>query len=110
MFDANMRHLPKGRIFYCNLHSCTEDSPLAAIGHHRGSIVFCEMLSEQHKNPLVRFWSPDRSEKVEVRARCSEYKTYAVYEGQVDGRDFINEKSKADALSQDAKHNLKVNK
>jgi len=104
MFDANMRHLPKGKKFYCKLHSCTKDSPLAVIGHHRGSVVFCEMLSVNHHNTCVKFWSEDRTNSVKLRPSWRHCHTYAVYEGSEGGTGFICEESKSIAMAQDAVH------
>lgn len=55
MFDANMRHLPKGKRFYAEMCGTREDHPVRNLGL-TSRLILCEMLSEDHENPLVRFY------------------------------------------------------
>jgi len=49
MFDANMRHLPKGRKFFAKVYSTGGAFP------HRDKMFLCEMMTKEHENPTVDF-------------------------------------------------------
>lgn len=97
MFDANLRHLKKGSKYFAKVHSCHKGSLFDA-GVKYGDILQCEMLSDSHQNPLVKI----KVSKGYIKVRHNEdfYDWGVVYEGQLDGTDFINEESKRIAMAQ----------
>lgn len=54
MFDANMKHLPKGRLFFAEVHAVREKSSLYQAGVRSGDIVLCTMLSIGNYNPRIK--------------------------------------------------------
>lgn len=55
MFDANMRHLPKGLDFICEVWGIKEGTTLYKEGVRKGMLICCEMLDEDDENPKVSF-------------------------------------------------------
>lgn len=53
MFDANMKHLPKGLEFFAEVWDCEEDSVLYNEGIRVGDILLCTMLSIGSENPRI---------------------------------------------------------
>ena len=95
MFDANMRYLPKGKKFFCKLHSLTKESPLAQYGAQRGNVILCEMLDKTAKHPRVKFIFPKG--EVVMQPVYRKVHTWAVYEGNEDLTGFIDDNSKKEA-------------
>lgn len=61
MFDANMRSLPNGLIFFAELFTVKEESGLAKFGYVKDELVLCEMIDNDeendHRNPVVKFYN-----------------------------------------------------
>lgn len=53
MFDANMRHLPKGEEFFAEVWACHES--LQSRGLKSNDVILCEMLEDDVANPLIKF-------------------------------------------------------
>ena len=53
MFDANMRHLPKGHRFLADVWGLKEDTILFKSGVRRHSYILCTMMDESEENPRV---------------------------------------------------------
>lgn len=58
MFDANMRHLPKGHKFIADVWGLKETSPLAKAGIEANSLILCTMLDDCDDNPSVMVHLP----------------------------------------------------
>ena len=94
MFDANMRHLPKGRKFFCKIHYI-DDGDLYLKGVRGGDIIECEMRRFSPENPLVTFKISGCNLKIREEDTGD---SWIVYEGNVDGTGFICDKSRAIAM------------
>ena len=61
MFDANMRHLPNGLIFFAEVFTVKKNSSLGKFGYNKNELVLCEMLDNDeendHNNSKVRFYN-----------------------------------------------------
>lgn len=61
MFDANMRHLSNGLIFFAETFSVKSNSSLAKFGYRENDLVLCEMIDNDeendHANPTVKFYN-----------------------------------------------------
>lgn len=97
MFDANMRHLPKGMMFFAKIESIKLDCELFNLGARRNDIIKCEMLDECHDDPRVRFFISSKEHVFEHRNHWRQF--WAVYAGQIDGGDFINDEDRAKAMA-----------
>jgi hypothetical protein len=97
MFDANIRHLPKGKIFFAKVHYCL-GTKLYDVGVRVGDIIKCEMLSNSTENPSVKFYLGNSTFETTHDAEFEG--CLVVYEGNIDGTGFIDEKSKKIAMSQ----------
>lgn len=93
MFDANMRHLTKGEVFFCKIHYW-ENCPYNL---KDGDIVRCQMLSDDSTDPLVAFLIDDNGRF--IKHSDFFYDKLCTYEGNLDGTGFINNKSKEIAMS-----------
>ena len=60
MFDANLRHLPKGKIFFAKIHYC-KGSVFEREGWKADDIVLAEKLDNETDNTRVRFYKEDGS-------------------------------------------------
>lgn len=58
MFDANMKGLPKGVLFFAEVHGLKENSSLVDYGVKVGDILLCTMLSIGDENPRVKVHFP----------------------------------------------------
>ena len=92
MFDANMRHLPKGKRFFAKICGLKEGHPVRYIGIN-SNLVLCEMLSDEHENPTVRFYGSKCN--VDVSDSESGIGSWLAYEGNEDLTGFICNESKA---------------
>lgn len=65
MFDANMRHLPNGSIFFAEVFTVKKDSRLGKFGYNKNDLVLCEMLDNDeendHNNSKVRFYNKGKT-------------------------------------------------
>jgi len=96
MFDANMRHISKGKRFFAEVHSTDQYGDLYSIGLRRGDVVFCHMLNKTNKNPMVDILINGR--KVTVSCRGSGVLNWFVYAGNANGKTgFICDKVKSKA-------------
>ncbi len=85
MFDANMRDLPKGELFFAEVHGLKENSSLIDCGVKVGDILLCTMLSIGDNNPRVKVHFPI-GPSVTIRSwdtHCEDklFDTYLVYSG-----------------------------
>lgn len=55
MFDANMRHLPKGFDFICEVWGIKEDTILYGEGVREDTMICCKKLADEDDNPKVSF-------------------------------------------------------
>lgn len=93
MFDANMRHLYKGKDFFAELSGITKEHPLHKLGiSGRGRVVLCKMLSDEDENPVVRFYN--KEDYIDISDSESGMGSWIVYSGNKDLTGFINDKSK----------------
>jgi hypothetical protein len=97
MFDANMRQLPFKTDFFAKVHYCNIGCELYNLGVRDGQIVKCKMLSPDNENPRVLFKL--KSGDHEVYSDTEYTESWVVYEGKVDGSDFINNESKTIAMN-----------
>lgn len=97
MFDANMRHLQKGKMFFAKVHYCT-NTTLHYVGVRGGDIIKCEMLSDSTENPRVKFYFGNGTFETTHDAEFEG--CLIVYEGNLDGTGFIDEESKKIAMKQ----------
>lgn len=88
MFDANMRHLPKGHRFFAEMCGVREDHPIRQLDL-KSRLVLCEMLSDDNENPTVRFYC-DNSFIDMTDNECG-IASWFVYTGNEDGSGFIND-------------------
>jgi len=96
MFDANMRHLPKGRLFFAKAHYC-DNTTLHKVGVRAGDIIRCEMLSSSHENPSVKFYFGNGTFETTHDAEFEG--CLIVFEGNQDGTGFIDDDSKRIAMA-----------
>lgn len=96
MFDANMRHLPKGKKFFAEMCGVREGHPIRYCGV-KSRLVMCEMLSDEHENPTVRFYGDERN--VDISDSESGIGSWFVYAGNIDGTGFINDELEAAAMN-----------
>ena len=101
MFDANIRHLPKGWEFFAKANGIREASPLYNFGIRTGDVVKCIMLSIGDHNPRVKFFKDGKSIVVKSWAD-GDYKLFEhglVYEGNLDLTGFIDDEAKVLAIT-----------
>ena len=90
MFDANMRHIPKGKKFFVKVCGVSELHKVRELDL-KCNVVLCEMLSEDNDNPIVRFF--DNNTSVDISDEESGIGSWIKYEGNTDGSGFISEDS-----------------
>lgn len=95
MFDANMRHLPKGKKFFAEMCGVREGHPIRYCGV-TSRLVMCKMLSDEHENPIVRFYGDKRN--VDISDSESGIGSWFIYAGNIDGTGFINDELEAMAM------------
>lgn len=94
MFDEKMRGLPKGTEFFCKVHYCG-GSYLAKAGAKTDDVLRCKILSDDHKNPVVKFFIDDK--EIMGTSDGDFYEKLVTYEGRIDLTGFICDESKAKA-------------
>lgn len=103
LFDANLTHLPQSKKFFAKCHYCEEGIPLYDVGFRGGELYYAIMLSPDETNT----WEARQKRKVGFRINNNVYvftsedvfeDALFVYEGNVDGTGFIDEKSKKVAM------------
>jgi hypothetical protein len=96
MFDANMRHLPKGKKFFAEMCGVRENHPIKQF-NLTSRLILCEMLSDCNDNPTVRFFHGgkfmDMTDDEDGRG------SWFVYSGNIDGTGFICDDMKREAMS-----------
>lgn len=65
MFDANMRHLPKGMKFFADVWGVKADTILHKAGVRKGDVILCEMLDKDTENPRVKVTLPHTYRQVD---------------------------------------------
>lgn len=92
MFDANMRHLPKGTKFFAKCHYYQDNE----LGLKKGDVYLCEMLTQCNENPfiIVRL---DSGIWHSLTNETDFYDKLFTYEGNIDLTDFISDESKQKA-------------
>lgn len=53
MFDANLRHLPKGYTFFAKAWGISGNTKLESLGIKDDEVFICRMLSKGSKNPSI---------------------------------------------------------
>lgn len=96
MFDANMRHLPKGHEFFAEMCGVRDGHPVRFCGV-KSRLVLCKMLSENNENPTVRFYGDESN--VDVTDSDSGIGSWFTYAGNKDGTGFIDEVKKKEAMA-----------
>ena len=106
MFDANMRHLPKGAEFFAEVYAC--DEVLAGHGLRNNDVILCEMLEDDVENPLIKFLL--NGEWTHLKANDCFEDNWFVYAGRRDLTGFINSKvkDKARAILESLKCTIKL--
>ena len=96
-FDANMRGLPKGTLFFAEVFMCS--SKLSQYGVGVDDVLYCEMMSHCDDNPTVCIKLPT-GENLMVSNSTDEDNIWLVYAGDIDMTGFIcdNVKTKAKKL------------
>ncbi len=95
MFDANMRYLPKDLEFFAEFRGVDDSHPLKLYSEIH-NVILCKMLSDDHENPTVRFFVDE--EYFDLSDEDCGLKTWLVYAGCKDGKGFINNKIKNEAM------------
>lgn len=97
MFDANMRHLPKGKKFFAEICGTREDHPIRQFDL-KSRLVLCEMLSDDNENPTVRFYSGIKF--MDITDNECGIGSWFAYTGNEDGTGFICDDKKKEAMRQ----------
>jgi len=97
MFDANMRRLPKDTEFFAEFRGVHSNNILKKYSE-KHSVIRCKMLSDENEDPLVRFYLDD-GWSVDISDSESFYDLWVSYAGMIDGRDFIDERLRSEAMS-----------
>lgn len=95
MFDANARHLAKGREFFGKVHYIDDEHQLAKFGVLKGDLILCTMLEKERWNPLIKVHLNQCD--VELRPCDDEEAAWIVFEGTKELTSFICDKSLARA-------------
>lgn len=82
MFDANMRHLPKGHHFLADVWGVQEGTILYRQGVRKHSYILCTMLDESSDNPRVKVHLNDREVVVDSHSE-SMFAYHILYMGTV---------------------------
>lgn len=90
MFDANLRHLPKGTWFFAKVYNA-KGRVLSAFGLQPDDIVVAHMLSDDHENPSITIYH--KGKHITVDDQIDSYKSMLVYEGNFDLTGFIKDES-----------------
>jgi hypothetical protein len=84
MFDANLRHLPRGYTFFAKAY-CAEDSDkLCKAGVKSDKIFLAKMLSKGNENPAILV------NGVQITSNEILYDSTIIYAGNLDGTGFYN--------------------
>ena len=94
MFDANMRHLPKGHKFFAKMWGVSDK--IKSMGVNVDDLVICHMLNDGNDNPCVDMMI--NKGLFTISSDKDFYDNWFVYEGNLDGTGFICEKSKSKAM------------
>ena len=97
MFDANARHIPRGRKFFVDIYYSSDR--LKARGINKGDLVYCHMLNESHENPCVDMMVEGNMISVCANSEDDQMEDWLVYAGRPDGTDFICEKTRVRAMA-----------
>jgi hypothetical protein len=103
MFDANASYIPKGRKFFVDVYCVSEK--LKAKGINRGDLIYCHMLNETNKDPLVDMLVNGKMISVCGGSDDEYMDNWFVYAGKPDGTDFICKLTRLRALRQMKKQN-----
>mgnify|MGYP003631518827 CR=1 FL=1 len=98
-FDANMRGLPKGTLFFAEVYMCRGNSELFEQGIRADDVLYCEMMSHCNDDPTVCIKLPT-GENLMVSDSTDGDNIWLVYAGDIDMTGFIcdNVKTKAKKL------------
>lgn len=89
MFDANMRHLPKGHKFFALVWGTKQNTILAKHGVNRDDMCLCTMLDDDVDNPQVTFHLP--SGDVDVYSSSEGMFAYHIlYVGTLKGDELVD--------------------
>ena len=87
-FDANMRNLPKGKLFFAEVYSCTKGSDLYEYDIRKGDLLYCEMRSHCSEDPVICI-KTTYSGNIMTWDSIDTDLVWLVYAGNVDGTGFI---------------------
>lgn len=94
MFDANLRYLPEGTVFFAKVHHIKDKNSLYDHGVRADNILLMRKLTDDNENVAVTVYLEDK----EFEVHCSfddEFSYYSsafiTYEGNLDLTGFIND-------------------
>lgn len=90
-----MRYLPKGKRFFAELCATRADHPIGKF-NFSSRLFLCEMLSEDHENPTVRFFCNDTYLDISD-SECGIGSLF-IYAGNEDGTGFICKDKREEAM------------
>jgi hypothetical protein len=96
MFDANLRHLPKGTVFFALAHLCIKGSYLHKKRVRTGYVILCEMLTDDNENPSIEITIGKK--KYQLHSKDDDIEGWLVYEGLLDGEGFMEDEIKEKAM------------
>ena len=96
-FDANMRNLPKGKLFFAEVYSCIKGSDLYEYDIRKGDLLYCEMMSHCSEDPVVCI-KTDYSGNIMTWDSKDTDLVWLVYTGNVDGTGFICDSTRDNAM------------
>lgn len=99
MFDVNVRHLPKGRLFFAEAHYIKPGSYLSDRGFKSGDVIFCEMMTEGSEDVDVQVHNFGSGVMYLTKSNCKQDDGWLVFAGSADGTGFIDDKVKEKALT-----------
>lgn len=82
MFDANLRHLPKGYTFFAKAYGTSGNAKLRKAGIQSDKIFLAKMLSKGHNNPAILV------NGVQITSDEVFYDSTIIFAGNLDGTGF----------------------
>lgn len=107
MFDANMRCVPVGKMFFAEVYVAGDEGEVKEYGIQNGDLILCEKLTHYDWNMTIEEESQvkalvylENGVKFEVSNQYAGKKgsDWLVYAGSYDGTGFINEEVRESAM------------
>ena len=95
MFDANMRYLPKGKVFFVEVYAVSV--ALKDMGLKSGDVILCTMLADDHENPSIE--AAVNGALITISNDTDFMDNWFVYAGNKDGSGFIDAKVRDRAMA-----------